>query len=93
MKIGHDKITGLIVSVIMLTVLLAVASTVIPTGSQAFYDLSTSLSNATVLGTGAVAFAADMPSYVGWFWVLGPFVLVIGLVVGLFFKGGNGRSR
>lgn len=96
-SINPGKIVGLVISVVMLVVLLGVSQTVIPQGAGATYNLFSNLNNATHLGTGAVTLAGNIPSYTGWFWVLGPFVLVIAVVLGVFMagrkKGGYRRRR
>lgn len=68
----------------MLTVLLGVLESTVPTSAQAFYDFTAGLTNTSVYGADAVAFAGDVPGYLGWFWVIGPFVMVIMIVLGIF---------
>ena len=91
-NVSTGKITGLIVGIVLMVVLFSVAQSVIPTGATAFYNLMhTGLSNTTVLGTGAVSLATSMPGWVGYFWVLGPFTLVITLILGFFALKGRRR--
>lgn len=92
-RVGTGTITALVIGVIMLTVLFSVAVTVIPTGATAFHNLSDALAgDGDIIGTDAAAFAGNTDTYVGWFWVIGPFVLMISLVIGLFL-GRGGRRR
>lgn len=85
MKIGTGTIVGLILGLIFLTVLLSVADDTIPTAATAYHNLSDTIaSNTDVFGTDAASFAGDTDGYLGWFWVIGPFVMVIMLVLSLF---------
>lgn len=92
--INSGKIKGLIVGIVMLVVLISVAETMVPTGAEAFHNLTDTLGDETdTLGTDAAAFADDMDDYVGWFWALGPFILVISVVLAAFTLGGGRRRR
>lgn len=86
-SVGPNAIVSLIMVLIFATILLSVGRTTIPTAATAYHNLSDSLASETdVLGTDAAAFAGDTDGYVGWFWALGPFVLVIGIVMAVFMK-------
>lgn len=85
MKVTAGVIVGLIVALIMLQVLVGVAEDVIPTAAEDYHNLSDTLAGSTaILGTDAAAFAGDTDDYLGWFWVLGPFILVLAVVLGVF---------
>lgn len=90
MKVGAGAIVGLILSLIMLTVFLSVAEDTIPTAATAYHNLSDTLAgNSAIYGTDAASFAGDTDDYLGWFWALGPFVLVIGIVLAVFMRRGR----
>lgn len=90
--VNTGKIRAMIIGVIMMVVLFKIAATLVPTGAQAYHNLSDTLKADTdVLGTDAAAFAGDTDDYVGWFWVLGPFLLVISVVLAVFTLGGRRR--
>lgn len=85
MKITSGVIIGLIVSLIMLQVLVGISEDIIPSAAGSYENLSNTLAADTqVLGTDAAAFAGDTDDYMGWFWVLGPFVLVLTVILGVF---------
>lgn len=87
-SVSSGAIVSLVLVIIMLTVLVSVAEDVIPTGATAYHNLSDTLAaDSAVLGTDAASFAGDTDDYLGWFWVLGPFVLVLMAIVGIFMKG------
>lgn len=87
MKLSTGMITGLIVSIVLITVLLNVARTTIPIAATAFHNLTDSQAAATgVYGTNAASLAGNFDDYAGYFWVLGPFVLVIGVAMALFLR-------
>lgn len=91
-KVNSGLIVGLILSVVFFTVLLSVASNVIPTGAMAYHSLATAFGgNSTIYGSGASSFATNTIAYVGWFWVLAPFILTVGLIMALFVVGGRRR--
>lgn len=92
--VSPNKIVGLVLVLVMMTVLFGVARTVIPTAATSYHNLSDALKgDGAIIGTDAAAFAGDTDDYLGWFWVIGPFVLAILLVVGIFLKKGRRRYR
>lgn len=84
MKVSSGTLTKVILTVIMLTVLLSILPSLISISSTASYDLFAGYTNTTVYGTGPVAFAAQVPGLLGWFWVALPFIMIVGAVVGVF---------
>ena len=84
--VNTKTIINLLMSIVFMVVLLSVAAQLIPVGAEAFYDMTQSMTNTTILGAGPVAFAEITPALLGWFWVLGPFILVIMIVIGIFLK-------
>lgn len=90
-KVNSGMIVGVIVAVIFAMVLFSILPTVYPDMIQDYYNFTSELELlSTELGTGPSTFAGNMHEYAGWFWVLGPFLLVIGIALTLF-KGGRGR--
>jgi hypothetical protein len=89
MTVKEKNITNVIYVVIFAVVLLTMLPSLIPLASNAAADLFTTLGNNTVsaVGTDAAAFALQMPDLLGWFWILGPIVLVIGIAMGMFKSG------
>lgn len=76
-----------IMALIMLTVLLKVLPSTLPTAATSFHNLTDVLAaNTEVYGTEAAAFAGDLDTLMGWFWVLAPFILVLGVVLAIFFR-------
>lgn len=87
MKINPGMIIGVLLSLIFLGLLLKIATAVIPQAASSYHTFATSVSgNSTLYGADAAAFAADTPGYLGYFWVLGPFVLVLMLIIGMFMR-------
>ena len=81
-RITVGAVVGLILALVMLTVLLSVATDTIPTAAVAFHNLSDDLADRSdVLGTDAASFAGDTDDYLGWFWVIGPFVMAIAVPI------------
>lgn len=97
LSITSGSIVSLVLVIIMLVVFINIIEDVIPSGATAYYNLSETFSctNETkcgmnadqVYGSDAASFAGDTNDYLGWFWVLGPFVLVLMAVVGIFMRG------
>ena len=84
---NQNMLLGLIVGIIFIVILVSMSSTLIPTGAVAYHNMSDTLAaNGEALGTDAAAFAGNTDSWLGWFWVVGPFILVIYLVINLFLK-------
>lgn len=85
MKISTGLITSFILGLVMLMVLFKVMPTVIPSAALAVTDLfsATNLANATVVGAGPAALAAQLPGLIGYFWVVIPFALAVAFIVSL----------
>ena len=90
-KVNERSIVGVIMVVLFGVVLLKMLPSLIPLASNSAADLFTTLGNNTVSGVGteASAFSLEMPSILGWFWIVGPILLVIGIALGMF--KGSGR--
>lgn len=90
-KITPSKIKGVVLSIIFATILFAILPTLYTDIIQNFYNFTDDLAGMTTqLGTGPAGFAGDVSTYAGWFWVIGPFIMVIGLALGLLaFKKGR----
>lgn len=87
MRISAGTIVGVIIALIMITVLLKILPTTIPTAATAYHNLTDDMAADTdVYGTDASAFAGDLDDLLGWFWVFSPFVLTLGVVLGVFLK-------
>lgn len=84
------KITGAILGILMLVVFVSMLPSLISVGATSVSNLFTNLSGmGAVIGTDAAAFAGNANGYIGWFWVIGPFILVVGFIVALFLKRGR----
>lgn len=93
-KVGTGMIVSVVIGILMLTVLFSILPDTIPTATTAVHNLSDSLNaQSAVIGTGASTFAGNLDSLTGWFWVIGPLVLVIVFVTGMFLQGGKGGYR
>jgi len=89
-KISSNSITALVIGVVMIVVLFNVMVSVVPLGTTAVHNLSDALvGQSATIGTGPATFAGQIDELSGWFWVVGPLVLVLGLVIGLFLKKGR----
>jgi hypothetical protein len=86
MKINEKTIMTTIVVVLFGVVLLRMLPSLIPLASGAASDLFVTLGNNTAskVGEEAATFASTVPSILGWFWVIGPVILVITLAIGMF---------
>lgn len=82
--LGTGTIKAVLVGVIFLTVLLAMLPTLIHTSQESVTSLATEYSNSTLYGTGASAIGTQIDDYSGYFWVIGPLVLIITFVLGVF---------
>lgn len=90
-RVTSGKIMGIVMVVLFSTVLLSILPTLLPTVIQAFYNLTGEMALLTTeLGTGPTTFISNVPTYVGWFWVIGPLLLGISIALGVF---GKGRGR
>jgi len=84
-NIGVGTIISSILVLVFLSVLLSVLTSTIPTAASAYHTLAQSFAgNTTIYGSEASAFATQSMSYMGWFWVVGAFVMVVLLVLGVF---------
>ena len=87
-KVSTGMITGAIVALVMAVVFLSMLPTLIPTATKAVHNLSDAIGNdGENIGTGAAALGDNIDDWTGYFWVVGPLVLVIGVVLSLFLKG------
>ena len=88
-------IIALILGMVFLNVIFNVASDLIPDTATAYHNFTESGNvvnstgahigtNTDYFGSDADAFLRDSDSYLGWFWVLGPFILGITLVLAMF---------
>lgn len=93
MKITTRTIVALIMSLIFVVVLFQMLPGLLPQAITSVNSLFSAsiLGNETLVGAAPAAFAANVTSYLGWFWVVSPFVLVIGIILGLFLVGGRRR--
>lgn len=83
--VNARSIKGLILVLILTMVLFKIAADVVPTAAEGYANLSDELAAQTdVLGTDAAAFGGDTKGYVGWFWVIGPFLLAVSVILGAF---------
>lgn len=88
--IGAGTIKGIVVAILMLTVLISMLPSLILTNAEAVYDLSTMYAaNSTYLGADAAALGANVNDWTGWFWVIGPLLMLITTILGLFMIGGR----
>ena len=105
MKITVGTVIGVILALIMFTVLLSVSTDIIPTAATSVHNLTdefscSSTDNMTsctadshnIYGDDAASFGEDMDNYMGWFFVLGPFILAIVVVLAVF-MGKIGRRK
>jgi hypothetical protein len=94
MAINQNSIKTTIVTVLFAVVLLTMLPSLIPLASNASANLFTTLGNNTVsgIGTEASAFALTLPSLLGWFWVIGPILLVMGIAFAMY-SGSKGKGR
>lgn len=87
-RIGPGMIKGAIISLIMLTVFLSILPDLIIDSATSVSELSDAYAaNTTVLGTGAASIGGNIDDWTGYFWVLGPFILIITIVLGVFVSG------
>lgn len=84
---------SLIAGIILLVVFLGIASGMIPTAATSYHNFSDVMAGQTaVVGTDAATFAGNSDNYLGWLWVALPFLLIMGLIFGLFIaRRGRGR--
>lgn len=83
--LGPGMIKGAIVALIFLTVFVSILPDLIETSADSVQTLAEGYTaNATLYGTGASTIGGKIDDWMGYFWVLGPFVLIIGIVVKLF---------
>lgn len=86
-KVSSGKIMNIVYIVLFSTVLLSMLPTLLPTVIEAFYNLTAEMALLTTeLGTGPTTFISNVPTYVGWFWVIGPLLLGISIALGVFGK-------
>jgi hypothetical protein len=84
-RIGVGTIKGAIIGLIFLTVLVSILPDLILDSGEAVNDLSGMYAgNSTVFGSGASDLGGSIDEYAGWFFVLGPFILIITVVLGVF---------
>lgn len=83
-QVNAGKIQAIVVSAIMVMILFSVLSTVYPDVIQESHNLTSEMALLTTeLGAAPAAFASNLTSYVGWFWVLAPFLLIISVALGI----------
>lgn len=82
--VGPGMIKGLIISLVFLVVLLSIAPQLIHTGAVSVQGLATEYNNSTLYGTGASAIGTQIDDWTGYFWVLGPLVLCMTVILGVF---------
>lgn len=89
MKLNSNSIITIVVVLLMVTVLFSMLPSILPTVITSVNNLfgSTALGNATLVGAGPSAFATTVTTLTGWFWVIGPFLLTVSIIVGLFIAG------
>lgn len=86
-KIGPGMIKAAIIGIIFMVVLLQILPDLIVDGATAVHNLSDSLAaESDVLGSDAASLGGDIDDYTGYFWVVGPLVLVISIIVGIFLR-------
>lgn len=94
MKLNTGLLVGLITGVIFLVIFLGIASSMIPTAATSYHNFSDAMAaQGAVVGTQAASFAGQTDDYLGWLWVAMPFLLILGLILGLFMIRGRSRSR
>lgn len=95
MKVTPMVIVGAILAILFASVLFQVLNGTVPVAATSFHNFSDTMAAQTdVVGSGAATFAASMDDYAGWFWVIGPFAMVVLIIVGIFLVyGGGGRRR
>lgn len=84
--VGVGMIKAAIVGLIFLTVLLSILPDLIHTSAESVQTLSTELSNSTIYGSGAANIGSNLSTWTGYFWVIGPLLLIITIVLGLFMR-------
>lgn len=94
MKVNAGTIISVVLAILFATVLFKMLPSLIPSIATSVHNLSDTLSgDGDLIGTEAAAFAGEMDSLTGWFWVIGPMVLVILVAVSLFKTSGRRGRR
>lgn len=83
-KITPATIVGVILLFVFATALLNMLPTQIDSMSTAVGAVITELNDSDVYGTGPATFADNMGSNLGWFWVVGAFVAILTVILGIF---------
>lgn len=84
-RVGVGTIKAAIIGLIFLTVLVSILPDLILDSGEAVNDLSGMYEgNSTVFGTGPSELGGNIDEYAGWFFVIGPFILIITVVLGIF---------
>lgn len=83
-KIGVGMIKGAIIALIFLTVLLNILPSLIHQNAVSVGALATEYGNATVYGSSASSIGSQIDDWTSYFWVLGPLILIITVILGIF---------
>lgn len=79
--VSQGNIYSLIMTIIMMVILFSVAVDLVPTGAQSVDDLLGHFNtNTTLYGTGPSSLAGTLKSNIGFFWVAGFFLVIVGLI-------------
>lgn len=86
-RIGPGMIKGAIVGLVLLTVFLSILPDLIIDSATSVNELSDAYAaNTTVLGDNAASIGGSIDEWTGYFWVLGPFILIIGFITAMFMR-------
>lgn len=85
-RIGAGMIKAAIIGLVFMTVLVSILPSLINTSAISVQTLSDEYSNTTLYGTSASTIGTQIDNWAGYFWVLGPFIMVIGVITGIFMK-------
>lgn len=88
--VGPGMIKGAIVALMFLTVLISMLPRLIHQNAIAVVELSEEYGNTTLYGEGASELGTQVDDWTGYFWVIGPLVLIITVVLGIFLKRRRG---
>lgn len=86
-RIGVGMIKSAIIGLIFMTVLLNILPDLIDDSATAVHNMSSDFAAGTdIYGTSAASLGGSIDDWTGYFWVVGVFVLVIGVITGIFMR-------
>lgn len=92
--IGIGFLLALVLGLVFARMAFPIMGDMITGAATAYHNMTDDMSSHTdVYGTEAATFAGDSDNYLGWLWVIAPFLIAVGVILALVYAGRGRRGR